>query len=161
MELVRTQGVPMKVAIKKLHPNAILPKYSHGWTEDAGMDLYAVEDTVLHANGPTIVKTGIAIELPATFEAQIRSRSGLALKGVTVANSPGTIDPSYRGEIGVVLKYTPVHAFGPIEFHISAGDRIAQMVIARYVPVSWDVVERLGESERGEGGFGSTGLKAA
>jgi dUTP pyrophosphatase len=103
----------------------------------------------------TIVKTGIFIELPIGYEAQVRPRSGLAFKkGVTVLNSPGTIDADYRGEVGVILVN-----LSSDDFAIEDGERIAQMVIAKHEQAQWVEVEELDESERGPGGFGSTGLK--
>jgi len=142
----------MKIRIKRLHPNAYLPSYAHGPDEDAGVDLRALEGVELEPGRPALVRTGIAIEVPPGFEAQIRPRSGLALKhGITLPNSPGTIDPGYRGEIQVILLN-----LGPAPYQIHAGDRIAQMVIARYEPIEWEEGD-LNESRRGAGGFGSSG----
>jgi dUTP pyrophosphatase len=116
------------------------------------MDLRAVERVVLAPNVAQGVPTGLAIELPAGYEAQIRPRSGLALKhAITLPNSPATIDPGYRGEIRVILLN-----LGKAEYTIEAGDRIAQMVIARYEAIEWMEGE-LSDSARGEGGFGSSG----
>ncbi len=196
----------MNLKIKRLHPDAVLPSYAKDG--DSGLDLHAVEDVVLLAGVPTLVKTGIAVELPPavvipswrecpqpvpiTFEAQIRPRSGLALKhGITVVNAPGTVDNGYRGEVGVILRWdgkTPnarmyrfkESPYGPEEYFtdeewdampdshylydrfswsyykIRKADRIAQMVVAPVVRCN--VVEaELSESERGAGGFGSTG----
>lgn len=142
----------LKIRIRKLHPNALVPRYAHGPEEDAGMDLHAVE-AVSFAPGETkLVPTGIAIELPPGYEAQIRPRSGLALKySITLPNSPATIDPGYRGEIRVI-----VQNLGRATFTVEPGERIAQMVIARYESVEWEEGE-LGNSVRGEGGFGSSG----
>jgi dUTP pyrophosphatase len=146
-------GFPMKLTIKRLRPDARLPEYAHGPAEDAGMDLRAVERVVLAPGVPHAVPTGLAIELPAGYEAQVRPRSGLALKhAITIPNSPATIDPGYRGEIRVILLNA-----GRNDFTIEPGDRIAQMVIARYEPVEWDEGD-LSESRRGEGGFGSSGI---
>ena len=143
----------MTLRIKRLRPDARLPEYAHGPAEDAGMDLRAVERVVLPPGVPHAVPTGLAIELPSGYEAQVRPRSGLALKhAITIPNSPATIDPGYRGEIRVILLNA-----GGSEFVIEAGDRIAQMVIARYEPVEWDE-GNLSESRRGEGGFGSSGI---
>lgn len=142
----------MQVRIKRLRPDAILPAYAHGPEEDAGMDLCAVEGATLEPNVPQLVSTGLAIELPSGFEAQIRPRSGLALKhAITVPNSPGTIDPGYRGEIRVILLN-----LGREPYRINAGDRIAQMIIARYEAIEW-VENDLADSARGAGGFGSSG----
>src|ERR1043165_7276497 len=94
----------LKIRIQRLHPDAELPKYAHGPHEDAGMDLHAVEQVTLEPNAPCLVPTGLCIELPAGYEAQIRPRSGLALKhAITLPNSPATIDPGYRGEIRVIM----------------------------------------------------------
>jgi dUTP pyrophosphatase len=142
----------MRIKVKKLHPDAYLPAYAHGPLEDAGMDLRSVGEAVLIPGVPLAVPTGLAIELPPGFEAQVRPRSGLALKhAITVPNTPGTIDPGYRGEIKVILLN-----LGKEEYHIHAGDRIAQMVIARYEAVELDESE-LADSARGAGGFGSSG----
>lgn len=116
------------------------------------MDLRAVEDAVLEPWVPKLVATGLTIELPPGFEAQVRPRSGLALKhAITIPNSPGTIDPGYRGEIRVILLN-----LGREPYAIHKGDRIAQMVVARYEPVEW-IETDLADSTRGEGGFGSSG----
>lgn len=123
----------------------------------AGMDLKAaIEEPVeLGELCRAMVPTGLFIELPAGYEAQIRPRSGLAAKhGVTVCNSPGTIDADYRGEIKVILVNLSKE-----KFVINPGERIAQMIIAKYEKIEWQEVEQLGETERGAGGFGSTGVK--
>src|SRR5580693_2159660 len=139
--------------IKRLHPDAMVPRYAHGPEEDAGMDLHAVEPVTLAPGETKLVPTGLTIELPPGFEAQIRPRSGLALKhSITLPNSPATIDPGYRGEIRVILQN-----LGREVFEIHPGDRIAQMVIARYEAVEWVEHEELSESARGAGGFGSSG----
>lgn len=130
----------------------MVPRYAHGPDEDAGMDLHSIEAVTLGPGETKLVPTGLAIELPAGYEAQIRPRSGLALKySITLPNSPATIDPGYRGEILVILQN-----LGREPFQISPGDRIAQMVIARYEAVEWEEGE-LADSVRGEGGFGSSG----
>lgn len=142
----------MNIRIKRLHPDARLPEYAHGPDEDAGMDLRAIERVVLSPGVPHGVPTGLAIELPAGYEAQVRPRSGLALKhAITIPNSPATIDPGYRGEIRVILLNA-----GRADYVIEPGDRIAQMVIARYEPIAW-LEGDLSESVRGAGGFGSSG----
>jgi len=142
----------MQVKIKKLRADAFLPIYAHGPDEDAGMDLCAVEHTVLKPGEPIAVPTGLAIELPSGYEAQVRPRSGLALKhAITLPNAPGTIDPAYRGEVRVILLN-----LGRQDYHIRPGDRIAQMIVARYEPVEWLETE-LADSVRGAGGFGSSG----
>ena len=132
-----------------------LPQYATALS--AGMDLRANLDKPIHL-GPMqrcLVPTGLYIALPAGFEAQIRPRSGLALKkGITLLNAPGTIDADYRGEIGVIVMNC-----SDTEFVIEDGERIAQMVIARYETVEWNAVSELDETERGDGGFGHTGHK--
>ena len=131
---------------------AELPHYVHGPAEDAGMDLRSVEHVVLHPGEPVAVPTGLVIELPPGCEAQIRPRSGMALKhAITVPNSPGTIDPGYRGEVKVILLN-----LGRGDYEIQPGDRIAQMVVARYEAVTFEEAE-VADSRRGEGGFGSSG----
>lgn len=130
-----------------------LPAYSTAFS--AGMDLRANldEQIVLKPLGRCLVPTGLFIELPAGYEAQIRPRSGLALKkGITVLNSPGTIDADYRGEIGIILVN-----LSSDEFVIEHGERICQMVIAKHETISWQEVEILEETVRGAGGFGHTG----
>jgi dUTP pyrophosphatase len=150
----------MTAQIKKLHPDAILPKYAHGPLEDAGMDLHAIEDYNLPPNTPCLVKTGIAIDLPPGHEGQVRPRSGLALKyGLTVVNSPGTIDPSYRGEVGVILQWNGYARDGnPKFFSITKGDRIAQLIVSRYCAVQWEETDALSNTDRGTGGYASTGI---
>ena len=144
--------VSVKVVNKSLND---LPAYS---TKDsAGMDLRASlgEPIELKPLQRVLVPTGIYIELPQGYECQIRPRSGLALKhGITVLNSPGTIDADYRGEIGVILVN-----LSDKPFVINNGERICQMVVARYERVEWEPVDSLEESERGDGGFGHTGVK--
>jgi dUTP pyrophosphatase len=142
----------MRLKVQRLRSDAELPSYAHGPEEDAGMDLRAVEPVELEPGVPATVPTGIAIELPPGYEAQIRPRSGLALKNaITIPNSPATIDPGYRGEIKVIMLN-----LGRVPYQIKRGDRIAQMVIAAYVKAEW-VEEELGASSRGAGGFGSSG----
>ena len=139
--------------INRLDPAAKLPSYAH--PGDAGLDLYAIEAMELAPGKSGMVKTGIAIELPPGHEAQVRPRSGLAANhGITVLNTPGTIDEGYRGEIRVILIN-----HGQAPFTIEVGAKIAQMVIAPVVRV--DVVEagELADSHRGTGGFGSTGTR--
>jgi dUTP pyrophosphatase len=140
----------MKIRIKKLHSDAVLPSYAHGADEDAGLDLRALEDTVLTPGASKAVPTGLAIELPPGYEAQVRPRSGLALKQSVTVNF-GTIDPGYRGEIRVVM-----FNLGRADYVIQKGDRIAQLVVSRYESIQWEEGE-LGDSARGAGGFGSSG----
>ena len=130
-----------------------LPKYET--LLSAGMDLRAYLDDpiVLKPSQRVLVKTGLFISLHLGYEAQVRPRSGLALKkGISVLNSPGTIDADYRGEIGVILIN-----LSDLDFAINSGDRIAQMVIAKHETISWKVVDKLDNSLRGDKGFGSTG----
>ena len=141
----------MRIVVKKLHVDARLPNYAHGPEEDAGMDLCAVERLVLSPGMAQGVPTGIAIELPAGYEAQVRPRSGMALKHSITVNF-GTIDPGYRGEIRVVM-----FNLSGGDYVIEKGDRIAQLIVARYEPVEWEQGDELGESRRGAGGFGSSG----
>jgi dUTP pyrophosphatase len=142
----------MKILLKKLSPDAVLPEYAHGPEEDAGMDLRSIVSVVLAPGIPQAVPTGLSIEIPAGFEGQVRPRSGLSLKhAILVANAPGTIDPGYRGEIRVIL----INA-GKADYKIEKGDRIAQLIVARYEPVEWEEGD-LNETVRGAGGFGSSG----
>jgi dUTP pyrophosphatase len=148
----------LKVLISQMpHAQGLgLPKY--GTEHAAGMDLEAAIDSplTLKPGERLLVPTGVAIALPEGYEAQIRPRSGLAAKnGVTVLNSPGTIDADYRGEIKVILTN-----LGTEPFTIERGMRIAQMVIAAYSRVDWNLVDTLDETDRGAGGFGSTGTRA-
>ena len=132
-----------------------LPQYAT--PQSAGVDLRADtrEDILLPPLGRAMVPTGLYLEIPAGYEAQVRPRSGLAAKkGITVLNSPGTIDADYRGEVRVILVN-----LSSDPFTIVPGERIAQMVFARHEQVEWEEVDTLEESERGAGGFGSTGVK--
>ncbi|MBO7133830.1 MAG: dUTP diphosphatase [Bacteroidales bacterium] len=144
----------MKIRIVNKSTNA-LPQYAT--SQSAGIDLRAnlVEPVVLKPMERKLIPTGLFIELPEGYEAQIRPRSGLALKhGITVLNTPGTIDADYRGEIGVILINLSTE-----DFKIEHGERICQMVIARHEQAEWIQVEELNETERGAGGFGHTGKK--
>jgi dUTP pyrophosphatase len=142
----------MRIGIQRLHELARLPVYAHGPREDAGMDLHAVERVTLEPGVPGLVPTGLAVELPPGFEAQLRLRSGLALRhAITMPNAPATIDPGYRGEIRVILLN-----LGREPYTIEPGDRIAQMIVARYEAVEWAEGD-LADSQRGQAGFGSSG----
>jgi dUTP pyrophosphatase len=142
----------MRIRIQRIHAAAKLPAYAHGPAEDAGMDLCAVEDIVLEPGIPRLVATGLTLEIPPGYEAQVRPRSGLALKhAIAMPNAPGTVDPGYRGEIRVILLN-----LGREAYTIHAGDRIAQMIVARYEAAEW-VEEPLADSVRGQDGFGSSG----
>ena len=148
-------GQNTKVKIQKLpHGEGIdLPFYAS--SHAAGADIRAAidEDVVIKPGEKALIKTGFAMALPNHFEAQIRPRSGLALKhGITVLNSPGTIDADYRGEVGVILIN-----HGQEPFTVQRGDRIAQMIIAPFVQASFEVADSLDDTERGAGGFGSSG----
>lgn len=142
----------IKIINKSQHA---LPEYET--IASAGMDLRAniTDPITLHPLERTLVKTGLFIELPIGYEAQVRPRSGLAFKkGITVLNSPGTVDADYRGEIGVILVNLSNEPFV-----IENGERVAQLVIAKHERAEWEQVEALTETVRGEGGFGSTGVK--
>jgi dUTP pyrophosphatase len=142
----------IQVPVQNDSPNA-LPFYAT--KASAGVDLKAVLDgpVTLKPLERSVIGTGLKIALPEGFEAQVRPRSGLAAKfGITVLNAPGTIDADYRGEIGVILVNLSNE-----EFTIQPGERIAQLVLARYEQIEWQITESLSETERGEGGFGSTG----
>ena len=141
----------MKLRVRRLSPDAIIPAYAH--PGDAGLDLHACEDVALDPGVACLVSTGVAIELPEATEAQVRPRSGLALKhSVTVLNTPGTIDEGYRGEVGVVLIN-----HGATTFHVTRGMRIAQLVVQKRWTVEVVEVNGLTDTTRGTGGFGSTG----
>ena len=139
--------------MKRGEISGVLPAYTT--TGSAGMDISAAlaESMILEPGAILMIPTGIAIALPQGFECQVRSRSGLAAKhGIFALNAPGTIDSDYRGEIKVILANS-----GKTSYAIQPGERIAQLVIARYETVQWELVKSLDETERGTGGFGSTG----
>ena len=141
----------MKLRVRRLSPDAIIPAYAH--PGDAGLDLHACEDVAIDPGVACLVSTGVAIELPEATEAQVRPRSGLALKhSVTVLNTPGTIDEGYRGEVGVVLIN-----HGATTFHVTRGMCIAQRVVQKRWTVEVVEVDGLTDTTRGTGGFGSTG----
>ena len=142
----------MTVKFRTIDPSAILPSYAH--PGDAGMDIRSIEELTIAPGERSLVHTGLVMMLPPGYEAQVRPRSGLALKnGVTVLNAPGTIDEGYRGEIGVILAN-----FGTEPFKVEKGAKIAQIVVAPCTRA--DIVEttETDTTERGEGGFGSTGI---
>ncbi len=142
----------MKLRIKKEVEEAIIPIYVH--EGDAGMDLYSVEEMILLPGERKLVSTGIRIELEQGFEAQVRPKSGLALNhGITVLNTPGTIDAGYRGIVKVILFNA-----GNESFKIEKGKKIAQLVVKKIEVAEIEVVKELSETVRGDGGFGSTGL---
>lgn len=143
----------MKVSIINKSTNP-LPNYQTAGA--AGMDICAFldENMVVKAKATVLVPTGLYIALPLGYEAQLRPRSGLALKqGITLPNSPATIDSDYRGEIKIILMN-----LSDTPFEIKSGDRIAQMIIAKYEQLQWNAVDTLDETQRGEGGFGHTGV---
>ncbi|MGL5151142.1 MAG: dUTP diphosphatase [Clostridium sp.] len=138
--------------VKRISPKAILPNYAK--PGDAGLDLYSIDTLELNPGESALIHTGIQIELPKNTEAQVRPRSGLALKnGITVLNTPGTIDEGYRGEVGIILINHSKETFT-----VTEGMKIAQMVVKPTFLVSVLEVSDLSSSERGEGGFGSTGV---
>ena len=142
----------MILKIRRVHPDASLPSYAH--EGDAGLDIRSVEELEIAPGARALVHTGLVFMLQPGWEAQVRPRSGLALKhGVTVLNTPGTIDAGYRGEVGVILAN-----FGTDPFKIAKGDKIAQVVVSPVVRA--DIVEtnEIDATERGSGGFGSTGV---
>ena len=142
----------MILRFKKVHPEAVLPAYAHA--SDAGMDVRSIEDVVIPAGGRALVHTGLVMLLPPGYEAQVRPRSGLALKhGITVLNTPGTIDSGYRGEVGVILAN-----FGGEGFAVAKGDKIAQIVVAPVTQAAIEEAYEIDETDRGAGGFGSTGV---
>ncbi len=141
----------IQVKVKKLLPDAKLPEFANDYA--VGADLFAAEETTLHPFDIKAIGTGIAIELPDNYQAEIRSRSGLALKhGIFVLNSPGTIDPDYRGEIKVILCNLSYEAF-----HVKKHMKIAQLVIMPRIPVKFTLTDELSKTERNTNGFGSTG----
>lgn len=148
-------AIPVKVF--RLNSNAKLPEYAH--PTDAGADIFASEETTINSGETKLIKTGLAIAVPAGYEVQIRPRSGLSLKtGLRIANSVGTIDSSYRGEVCVIITNT-----GSEPYTIKVNDKIAQMLIAPTPMISWREVyleSELGSTERGTGGFGSTDTKS-
>jgi len=140
-----------KIKIKKLNPEAIIPRYAH--EGDAGMDAYSLENCVLQPGERKTVPTGISFELPIGYEIQIRPRSGLALNhGITLSNTPGTLDSGYRGE----LKVGMINLSGE-RYDVKKGERIAQLVLAKHETAEIEEVKELNQSSRGENGFGSTG----
>ena len=145
----------LNIPLVRLPNSAGLDLPQRATLESAGMDLLAAIDSsiVIDPGIHQVIPTGISIELPEGYEAQVRPRSGLAAKhGITILNSPGTIDPDYRGEIGAIIIN-----LGNSPFEIMRGMRIAQLVVSKFVNFYWDEMENLGTTNRGEGGFGSTG----
>ena len=148
----------VRVRISRSGPS-LVPLPAYATVDSAGMDLCAALETDLRLEpGETVlVPTGLRIELPAGYEAQVRPRSGLAIKNsIGIMNAPGTIDPDYRGEVKVVLTN-----FGKGPFTVRSGDRIAQLVVAPFVRVAWEETSELSDTDRGHGGFGHTGLNTS
>ncbi|SRR3989339_766097 len=140
------------VKIKKLSSDAIIPKYAH--SGDAGLDLYSTEDKTLNAGEYALIPTGIAISIPLGYEAQVRPKSGLSANfGISVLNTPGTVDSNYRGEIKVILINLSKQTY-----KVEKGKKIAQMVFNRVEEAVFNEVSELDDTSRGSGGFGSTGL---
>ncbi|MBS3097218.1 dUTP diphosphatase [Candidatus Woesearchaeota archaeon] len=141
----------IQIKVKKIKDNAIIPSYAHDG--DAGVDLYSTEDYLLKPGERVLVSTGIKIAIPKGYEAQTRPKSGLALnKGLSIANTPGTIDSGYRGEVGVIAIN-----LGKEDIKIDKGKKIAQMVFNKIEEAEFEEVDELDNTKRGEGGFGSTG----
>lgn len=142
--------IPIK--IKKLREDAIMPHYAH--EGDAGMDVYSVEEVIIAPRERKIICTGLSFEIPRGFEVQVRPKSGLALNyGLTVLNTPGTLDSGYRGELKVILLNTSEQ-----EYIVKKYEKIAQIILTRYEEAQIEEVKDLSETNRGAGGFGSTGL---
>jgi dUTP pyrophosphatase len=145
--------IPLEILVTKLDNDAVIPTYAK--PGDAGADLYSISELVLSPGERALVKTGIAIALPNGYVGLVHPRSGLGLKnGISVVNTPGTIDSGYRGEIGVVLINHDLHE----SFQVKKGDRIAQLVIQKVENANFKIVSQLPESERSAGGYGSTGV---
>ncbi len=143
----------MKVKIKKLHKDAVVPKYAH--EGDAGVDFFAITKHSLKSGERCLVGTGLSFEFPIGYELQTRPRSGLALKkGISIVNTPGTLDAGYRGELGIIIIN-----HGQENFEINPGDKIAQGVFNKIEICEFEEAEELSGSARGDGGFGSSGYK--
>ena len=142
----------IKIKIQKISNDAIIPRYAHD--TDTGMDIYSTEEIVILPNHRCLVPTGIKVEIPKGYEIQIRPKSGLAIKhGITILNTPGTIDSGYRGEIKViVINHSSKH------YKIEKGQKIAQIILNKIEKIKFTET-KLGKTKRGEGGFGSTGLR--
>lgn len=145
----------MKIRIKKLHEDAIIPKYAHNG--DSGFDLHALEDIYLNLWETKLIPTGLAVSVGDGYELQIRPRSGLSLKtGLRIPNSPGTVDASYTGQVCVIMQLVP-DGKGTIGYQIKKGDRIAQGVVCSVMQADIEESDYLSETDRGSGGFGSSG----
>jgi|SRR3989344_3437408 len=143
----------VNIKIKKLHSEAITPKYAH--QGDAGMDIYSVEELIIPSKERGLVKTGLSFEIPEGYEIQVRPKSGLALNhGLTILNTPGTIDSGYRGEICVIIFNSSAK-----DYQVKKSEKIAQIVLKKVESMDIEEVNELSDSSRGQGGFGSTGIK--
>ena len=143
----------IKVKIQKINGDAIIPAYSQ--EDDAGMDLFSTKDYIIMPNHRILVGTGLKVEIPRGYEMQIRPKSGLAIRnGITVLNTPGTIDAGYRGEVGVILINK-----SSLPYKVEKGQKIAQAVFNKIEKAKFIVSTNLSKTERGDGGFGSTGLR--
>lgn len=141
-----------EIKVKKIRSNAVLPSYAH--IDDAGMDVFSSIEKRIEPGEVALIPIGVAVEIPNGFEIQIRPKSGLALKyGITILNTPGTIDSGYRGEIGVIIIN-----HGKKTFLVTEGMKIAQMVLCKYERIQFVESDLLTETERNAGGFGSTGI---
>lgn len=148
--VVRIPREMVDVKVQKIHEDAIIPEYAH--VTDAGADIYAIEDVAVKPHTTVLVKTGLKVAIPTGYEIQIRPRSGMSFKtSMRVANAPGTIDAGYRGEVCVIMENT-----GNLTYNIAKGDRVAQMVIMPVPMINWIETNELDDTDRGEGGFGST-----
>lgn len=148
----------MQIKVKKLNADAVIPKYAK--TGDSGFDLVATKDVSIYAGGTVLVPTGLAFEIPENYELQVRPRSGLSLRtNLRVANSPGTVDSSFRGEVMVIMTNTSSGNFyDSLPIVIKKGEKIAQGVICPIIKAELLEVEELSSTERGDNGFGSTGI---
>lgn len=143
----------VRVKVKKIHPNAVIPQYKTSGS--AGFDLYAIEDVEIQPGETKQIRTGLIFEIPEGYEIQIRPRSGMSLKTpLRISNAPGTIDSDYRGEVMIIAENTSI-----VPFSVEKGTRIAQGVLQKVPQAEFIEVEKVSETERGEGGFGSTGIK--
>lgn len=143
----------VRVKVKKIHPDAVIPQYKTSGS--AGFDLYAIEDVEIQPGETKQIRTGLIFEIPEGYEIQIRPRSGMSLKTpLRISNAPGTIDSDYRGEVMIIAENTSI-----VPFSVEKGTRIAQGVLQKVPQAEFIEVERVSETERGEGGFGSTGIK--
>ncbi len=146
----------MEIKIKRLHENAIIPKYAT--IGSAGFDFYSIDDIIIYPGETALVKTGLSFEIPINYELQVRPRSGMSLKTkLRVSNSPGTVDSDYRGEICIIMDNIDIKSNHRIPYEIKKGDRIAQGVICPIIQVTFEEVNKLNETERNTGAFGSTG----